>query len=79
MSMPKVVNTKSMFAHLCKTMEKLDNAEVDVATAEAQCKLVQQAGNLLAYELKRAELMSNTNFKDEHRNLELKNFDYLPE
>lgn len=73
------VNTKSMFATLCRTMEKLDNAQIDVATASAMSKLIGQANNLLMYELKRSVIMSNPEYKKEHRNLELKEFDSLPE
>ena len=75
----KPVNTKSMFNLLCMYMEKLDNNEIDVAQASAMSKLIGQANNLLTYELKRAVLMSNTDFKNEHRVLELKNFDSLSE
>lgn len=75
----KPVNTKSMFATLCTYMEKLDNEEVDVNQANAMAKLIGQANNLLVYELKRAVLMTNPDFKKEHRNLELKVFDSLPE
>jgi len=60
-------------------MEKLDNNEIDVSQASAMSKLIGQANNLLNYELKRAALMCNDNFKKEHRNLELKAFDSLPE
>lgn len=73
------VNTKSMFAMLCMTMEKLESDEIDAAKAVAMSKLIAQAGNLLNYELKRAALMCNDQFKKEHRALELKTFDYLPE
>lgn len=73
------VNTKSMFSLLTATMEKLDNDEIDVSKASAMAKLVGQANNLLNYELKRAVIMSNTEFKAEHRNLEQKHFDSLPE
>lgn len=73
------VNTKSMFSTLCQYMEKLDSNEIDVAQANAMAKLIGQANNLLVYELKRAVLMSNSDFKKEHRNLELKTFDSLPE
>jgi len=73
------VNTKSMFSLLCMTMEKLDNAEIDINQANAMSKLIGQAANLLNYELKRAMVMSNTDFRKEHRNLELKTFDSLPE
>ena len=40
-------------------------------------KLVGQANNLLNYELKRAIVFSNKEYKDEHRNLEFKTFDSL--
>ena len=71
------VNTKSMFAMLCSYMEKLDNNEVDASQASAMSKLIGQANNLLTYELKRAALMCNGDFKREHRNLEIKSFDCL--
>lgn len=71
------VNTKSMFSLLCKNMEQLENDEIDVSKAAAMSKLIGQANNLLNYELKRAALMTNHNFKQEHRNLEIKNFDSL--
>lgn len=73
------VNTKSMFSLLCLYMEKLDKNEIDVAQASAMSKLIGQANNLLNYELKRAALMTNSDFKREHRSLELKTFDSLPE
>lgn len=73
----KPVNTKSMFAMLCIYMEKLDNDEIDVSKAAAMSKLIGQANNLLNYELKRAALMTNESFKNEHRPLELKRFDSL--
>lgn len=75
----KPVNTKSMFSMLCMCMEKLENDEIDVAKASAMSKLIGQAGNLLNYELKRAALLSNPDIKKEHRGLELKTFDSLPE
>lgn len=73
------VNSKSLFSLLCITLEKLDNAEIDVATAATTAKLVGQANNLLNYELKRAVIISNKDYKDNHRNLESKVFDSLPE
>jgi len=73
------VNTKSMFSLLCIYMEKLDRNEIDVAQAHAMSKLIGQANNLLNYELKRAALMTNGEFKEEHRHLESKSFDSLPE
>jgi hypothetical protein len=60
-------------------MEKLDRNEIDTNQASAMSKLVGQANNLMTYELKRAALMTNPEFKSEHRNLESKNFDSLPE
>lgn len=73
------VNSKSLFHMLCATLEKLDSNEIDVAQASATAKLVAQANNLLTYELKRAMIMSNEDYKKNHRNLELKDFDSLPE
>lgn len=73
------VNTKSMFSLLCIYMQKLDSHDIDINQANAMSKLVAQAGNLLNYELKRAALMTNDKFKEEHRNLESRNFDSLPE
>lgn len=75
----KPVNTKSMFHLLCECMDRLDRNEIDVSQASAMSKLIGQANNLLTYELKRAALMTNESFKQEHRNLESKNFDSLPE
>lgn len=71
----KPVNTKSMFAMLCNTMEKLENDEIDVSKASAMSKLIGQANNLLNYELKRAAVMVNKEFAEHHRNIELKSFD----
>jgi len=73
------VNTKSLFHKLTKTLEELDNDEIDVFKATATAKLVGECGKLLNYELKRAALMSNPEIKAEHRNLESKNFDSLPQ
>ena len=73
------VNTKSMMSMLTITMEKLDNDEIDVSKASAMAKLIGQANNLLNYELKRAMVMANPEFRAEHRNLEQKSFDSLPE
>lgn len=75
----KPVNTKSLFHLLTETMERLDSGEIDVQTASAMAKLVGQCNNLLNYELKRAVLMANPDFRDNHRNLESKTFDSLPE
>lgn len=71
------VNTKSMFSLLCLYMEKLDNDEIDVSKAAAMAKLMAQANNMLNYELKRAALMTNEQFAEQHRTLEAKSFDSL--
>ena len=73
------VNTKSLFRVLCKTLDQLDREEINVNQASAVSKVVGQCANLLNYELKRAALMTNDEFRSEHRNLESKNFDSLPE
>lgn len=73
------VNAKSLFSVLCATIDKMDRGEMDNNTAIAISKVVGQATNLLNYELKRAVLMANDDFKKHHRNLEIKNFDSLPE
>ncbi len=75
----KPVNTKSLFHALCSTLEKLDREEINVNQASATAKLVGQCTNLLNYELKRAALMTNDEFRHTHRNLESKSFDSLPE
>lgn len=76
------VNTKSLLAFVFSQMEKLDSKEIDVDTANAQSKLVQQANNLIRSEHERtrvkmelekhnAEYNSNVEF----RNIESKNFE----
>lgn len=50
------VNSKSLLSFLYSQMEKLDQKEIDVQTAQAQANLAKQANNILTYELKRAEL-----------------------
>ena len=74
----KPVNSKSMFALLCNTMDKLDRDEIDASKATAMSKLVGQATNIMNYELKRAAFMTNPQFAEAHRNIEIKNFDSLP-
>ena len=74
------VNSKSLFAHLCIQMDKLDRGEIDASTASAQAKLVAQCNNLLNYELKRAFIvnnLSNENAKTIVREIESKSFDTL--
>lgn len=72
------VNTKSLFAHLCNTMDKLDKAEIDSSTASSQASLVGQAVNILNYELKRAVILSEKKYSENIRNVEEKNFDSIP-
>jgi len=52
----KPVNTKSLLAFVFDQMEKLDKKEIDVDTANAQSKLVQQANNLIRSEHERARV-----------------------
>lgn len=73
------VNAKSLFSILCATIDKIDKGEIDTNKAIAISKIAAQATSLLNYELKRAALMTNEQFKANHRNLEIKNFDSLPE
>jgi len=76
------VNTKSLLAFVFNQMEKLDTKEIDVDTANAQSKLVQQANNLLRSEHERTrvkmelerhnkEYNSTLNFRE----IESKNFE----
>jgi hypothetical protein len=76
------VNTKSLLAFVFNQMEKLDTKEIDVDTANAQSKLVQQANNLLRSEHERTrvkmelerhvkEYGSSLNFRE----IESKNFE----
>ena len=73
------VNAKRLFSILCATIDKVDRGEIDTNKAIAISKIAAQATSLLNYELKRAALMTNEQFKANHRNLEIKNFDSLPE
>jgi hypothetical protein len=73
------VNAKSLFSIHCATIDKVDRGEIDTNKAIAISKIAAQATSLLNYELKRAALMTNEQFKANHRNLEIKNFDSLPE
>lgn len=75
----KPVNSKSLFATLCTTLEKLDNNEIDTQKASAIAKVTGTALNFMVYELKRDQAMSDHKIKAEHRNIEMKDFDYLPE
>jgi hypothetical protein len=78
----KPVNTKSLLAFVFDQMEKLDNKEIDVDTANAQSKLVQQANNIIRsehertrvkMELERHNKEYNSNL--EFREIESKNFE----
>jgi hypothetical protein len=76
------VNSKSLLAFIFNQMEKLDSKEIDVDTASAQSKLVQQANNLIRSEHERTrvkielerhnkEYASNLSLRE----IESKNFD----
>lgn len=76
------VNTKSLLAFVFSQMEKLDNKEIDVDTANAQSKLVQQANNLIRSEHERSRVKMelerhNAEYKGfiQLREIESKNFD----
>ena len=78
----KPVNAKSLLAFVFSQMEKLDNKEIDVDTANAQSKLVQQANNVIRsehertrvkMELERHNKEYNSNL--EFREIESKNFE----
>jgi hypothetical protein len=76
------VNTKSLLAFVFNQMEKLDSKEIDVDTANAQSKLVQQANNLIRSEHERSRVkMEITKHNAEYngnivlREIESKNFD----
>ena len=47
-------STKSIFAHLCDQMDKLNSNVISVEEAKAQANMAKQANNLLKYELDRA-------------------------
>ena len=76
------VNTKSLLAFVFNQMAKLDNKEIDVDTANAQSKLVQQANNIIRSEHERTRIKieleqhnKEYNSKLELREVESKNFD----
>jgi hypothetical protein len=78
----KPVNTKSLLAFVFGQMEKLDNKEIDVDTANAQAKLVQQANNILRSEHERTRVKMELekhnkeyNSNIEFREVESKNFE----
>lgn len=47
----KDASSKSIFAHLCDQMDKLNSSLISVEEAKAQGNLAKQANNLLKYEL----------------------------
>lgn len=76
------VNTKSLLAFVFSQMEKLDTKEIDVDTANAQSKLVQQANNLIRSEHERSRVKmelarhnAEYNQTIELREIESKNFE----
>lgn len=78
----KPVNTKSLLSFVFDQMDKLDKKEIDVDTANAQSKLVQQANNLIRSEHERTRVKMelekhNAEYKNniEFRNIESVNFE----
>jgi hypothetical protein len=78
----KPVNSKSLLAFLFNQMEKLDNKEIDVDTANSQAKLAQQANNIIRTEHERTRVKMELekhnkeyNSNIEFREIESKNFD----
>ena len=78
----KPVNTKSLLAFVFDQMEKLDNKSIDVDTANAQSKLVQQANNLIRSEHERTRVKmelerhnAQYNSSLQFREIESKNFE----
>lgn len=78
----KPVNTKSLLAFVFDQMEKLDSKTIDVDTANAQSKLIQQANNLIRSEHERIRVKMelekhNSEYKSnlELREIESKNFE----
>jgi hypothetical protein len=76
------VNTKSLLAFVFGQMEKLDNKQIDVNTANAQSKLIQQANNLIRSEHEKARVKMelekhNAEYKNnvQLRNVESLNFE----
>ncbi len=76
------VNTKSLLAFVFNQMEKLDNKEIDVDTANAQSKLCQQANNIIRSEHERTRVKMelerhNTEYRSSiaMRDVESKNFE----
>lgn len=76
------VNTKSLLAFVFGQMEKLDNKEIDVDTANAQSKLIQQANNIIRSEHERTRIKmelerhnAEYNSSIQMREVESKNFD----
>ena len=74
-----LLNVKTLFSHLMDTMEKLDRDEIDVAKANTVSKLHNTAQGWLNYELKRTIVSTSPEAKEQMRNIELKNFDSLPQ
>ena len=50
----KDANTKTIFAHLCDQMSKLNSKLITIEEAKEQANLAKQANNVLKYELDRA-------------------------
>lgn len=52
--MHEIVNTKSMFAYVCRTLNDIDTQRISLEEAKVKSQLIGQAVNILNYELKRA-------------------------
>lgn len=68
----KDASTKSIFAHLCDQMDKLNSGSISVEEAKAQANLSKQANNLLKYELDKAVAVAKYGDDIEVYNIETK-------
>jgi hypothetical protein len=66
----KALNTKDLFSFVTDQMHKLDEGLISVDQAKAQSSLLNQANNILAYELKRAKLIAEHGDKMKIREVE---------
>jgi len=66
----RALNTKDLFTFVTDQMNKLDEGLISVDQAKAQASLLNQANNLLAYELKRAKLIAEHGEKIKIREIE---------
>jgi len=72
----QIVNTKSMFSYICRTLDDIDHQRISLNEATVKSNLIKQAVSVLNYELKRAvteQLLSDT--ATSIRQVESKGFD----